>query len=228
MGTASALRRPALLIGMIVVAAPVLGANMPALGTATEWGRVLERLIIVAIAGLSMFYGFRLFAITAADEGSLTAKAGGWQIKLAKVGPGVFFALFGAAIVIYALFKAPTIKSDPSGTEVQGALPNVAGVTEDGRSRALRALNSIRKISEGSNPSLAVPERSQLASASGALEPLQATLIDSIAGEGAYNQWRHLSDLQQVPDDSFGKAMKEDAVRKRFNLVNQLMEQTKN
>jgi hypothetical protein len=225
---AASMLQHALLVGAIAMTAPALAAGLPELGTATELGRVLERLAIVAIAGLSMFYGFRLFAITTTDDGSLMARAGGWQIKLAKIGPGVFFAFFGAAIIIYALFKAPMVKSDATGTEVHGALPNVAGVSEDNRRRALTALNSIRKISEGSNPSLAVPERSQLASASAALESVQAALVDSIAGEGAYNQWRHLSDLQQAPDDSYADAMKDDAVSKRFNLVNQLMMQTTN
>ncbi len=65
---------------------------------------VLERFVIDAGGILSIFLGFRLFFVS-----ELKSEAGGkfssqlFNLSLTKVGPGVFFALFGAYILATTL-----------------------------------------------------------------------------------------------------------------------------
>ena len=68
--------------------------------------RGIERLLIVVFGGVSMLLGYRLFRITAQNTGQLIAKKGGhFSIQLSQIGPGVFFALFGSAVLAYALLR---------------------------------------------------------------------------------------------------------------------------
>lgn len=67
--------------------------------------RHFERLLIVVAGGLSIYLGYRMFlAIPRAVKAPETGEAklelpGGVSIYVTRVGPGVFFALFGAVIL---------------------------------------------------------------------------------------------------------------------------------
>jgi hypothetical protein len=63
--------------------------------------RALERVIAVIIGGLSIYLGYRLFlAVKATGEGTGEVKLpGNVAVMVSRVGPGVFFALFGAVVV---------------------------------------------------------------------------------------------------------------------------------
>lgn len=65
--------------------------------------RGVERLITVIFGGLSIYWGFRLFDRVYQTSGELEAKGASFSINLRKVGPGVFFALFGMAIMVSSL-----------------------------------------------------------------------------------------------------------------------------
>ncbi len=63
--------------------------------------RAVERLLVVAIGGLAIYFGYRLFLSMPSRDRS-TGKLelpGGTSIMLSRVGPGVFFALFGAVVI---------------------------------------------------------------------------------------------------------------------------------
>jgi hypothetical protein len=68
-------------------------------------------LTILAGGILSIYLGYRLFILAAgakASDGAFRFKD--WaEIKLTKVAPGVFFALFGAAILIYSVSRPEQI-----------------------------------------------------------------------------------------------------------------------
>jgi hypothetical protein len=69
--------------------------------------RASERLLAVIIGGLGIFLGYRLFLRIPeqkAGEGKITFP-GGASIFATRVGPGVFFAMFGAASVGVSLVK---------------------------------------------------------------------------------------------------------------------------
>lgn len=63
--------------------------------------REVERMLGVAIGGLSIFLGYRLFlSLPQAKPGEGRVHLpGGISVYLSRVGPGVFFALFGAILV---------------------------------------------------------------------------------------------------------------------------------
>lgn len=63
--------------------------------------RALERLLVVLAGGLSIYLGYRLFiAMPNAERGSgKVSLPGGVSIFLSRVGPGVFFSLFGAVVI---------------------------------------------------------------------------------------------------------------------------------
>jgi len=85
--------------------------------------RILERIFAVAIGGLSMYFGYRLL-IKEPDQSKSRGKftlPGGISIDLSRVGPGVFFALFGAIVVALSLYNTitytETITNNPTDSE---------------------------------------------------------------------------------------------------------------
>jgi len=63
--------------------------------------RAIERLLVVIAGGLAIYLGYRLFiAMPNAERGSGKVNLpGGVSIFLSRVGPGVFFSLFGAVVI---------------------------------------------------------------------------------------------------------------------------------
>jgi len=63
--------------------------------------RVIERILAIVVGGICIYLGYRLFLrIPEQKEGEAEIKfPGDISIYIARVGPGVFFALFGAVIV---------------------------------------------------------------------------------------------------------------------------------
>lgn len=69
--------------------------------------RMIERVFIVLVGGLSVYLGYLLFkSIPERHADASEARfflPGDISVHLSRIGPGVFFALFGAAIVIYSV-----------------------------------------------------------------------------------------------------------------------------
>ena len=87
--------------------------------------RMGERLLGVVIGGMSVFLGYRLFAKVPmkTDSSGKLILPGGTKIFLSRVGPGVFFSLFGAAIVVTAFTRGVEMTSRVSvtSTDATGA-----------------------------------------------------------------------------------------------------------
>jgi hypothetical protein len=67
--------------------------------------RVIERILAVIIGGLSIYLGYRLF-IKLPEQKDSEGKVvlpGDISIFFSRVGPGVFFSFFGAAVVVVSL-----------------------------------------------------------------------------------------------------------------------------
>lgn len=93
--------------------------------------RALERILSVLVGALCVYLGYRLFLhIPEQREGQGKIEfPGGVSVFVARVGPGVFFALFGAMIVGLSLTKGIAV-SRPGGGEQQvyaGLSPGSAG-----------------------------------------------------------------------------------------------------
>ncbi|XSG84860.1 MAG: hypothetical protein ACPW60_14165 [Methylohalobius sp. ZOD2] len=63
--------------------------------------RILERMIAVAIGGIAIYLGYRLFyAVDTTGDGRIEVKLPrDLTVMISRIGPGVFFALFGAGVV---------------------------------------------------------------------------------------------------------------------------------
>ena len=78
--------------------------------------RMVERLTAVLIGGFSIWLGYRLFFHLPFDkdqEGQLVLP--GVKIVLSRVGPGVFFAAFGTAVLFYSLANKVEVVNHADG-----------------------------------------------------------------------------------------------------------------
>lgn len=133
-------------------------------------GRIAERLIIVVIAGLSFYFGYRLFNIKSSkseEEAEFSYKT--FLIKLKKVGPGVFFSLFGSAIVITSLINPLSYNAEVKQPYIENDGPpiNSFKYLSDSEKNDLRrwiiSLNFITSIAEFPiNHNITSPDRSLL------------------------------------------------------------------
>lgn len=81
--------------------------------------RGAERLLIVLCSGLCVWLGYRLFQSLPAVHGSSgQLELPSAKLVISKVGPGVFFALFGALILWQAVLAQLKIDPTPSGARV--------------------------------------------------------------------------------------------------------------
>lgn len=92
--------------------------------------RALERLLGVLIGGVAIYLGYRLFLKLPeqTDSQGKIILPGGVNIFLSRIGPGVFFALFGAALVAISFQKAVQV-------ELPGVAP-IALITTNGTAPA--------------------------------------------------------------------------------------------
>ncbi|MDZ7754075.1 MAG: hypothetical protein U5S82_21150 [Gammaproteobacteria bacterium] len=75
--------------------------------TLTLAAGALTRLVALGIGAFLCYLGFRLFSevpVPAEGEAELSGVRG-MTIKLTRVGPGVFFALFGTVVVVWSLSR---------------------------------------------------------------------------------------------------------------------------
>ena len=79
--------------------------------------RATERLFSVVIGGFSIFLGYHLFLrlpnLPSDGEGKFELP-GGVSIYISRIGPGIFFALFGTALVGFSLFNPLSIEQGGS------------------------------------------------------------------------------------------------------------------
>jgi hypothetical protein len=81
-----------------------------------------QRILSILIGGMLIYFGYRLFLSLPGkrgrDGGSGEFSLGGAnKVKLSKVGPGVFFAIFGAGLIAYSFAK-------PMKVNIPGAVPS--------------------------------------------------------------------------------------------------------
>jgi hypothetical protein len=90
--------------------------------------RALERILAVVIGGVCVYLGYRLFLhIPEQKEGEGKINLpGDVSIYVTRVGPGVFFALFGTGIVALALYHGITYAGPDRFSENASVQDNVS------------------------------------------------------------------------------------------------------
>jgi hypothetical protein len=102
---------------------------------APEVLRMIERIIVVCGGVLCIFLGYLLFRIAALrQDSSGKFKSAFFELTATKVGPGVFFALFGAYI-LYGSLNHPissefTNSVDSSGAPLEARVAAIAKLTD--------------------------------------------------------------------------------------------------
>lgn len=97
--------------------------------------RMVERILGVLIGGVLIYFGYRLF-LSLAGKGGRDHAAGefsfaGNKIKLSRVGPGVFFALFGAGLIVFSLVKPVSLTVSPRAAKTtSNPKPGVIAASE--------------------------------------------------------------------------------------------------
>ncbi len=72
---------------------------------------MLYRMLIVLGGILCIYFGYRLFYVIKTKQGDFKIKTGqNYELSLSDVAPGVFFALFGAGVLVFSLSNGITIK----------------------------------------------------------------------------------------------------------------------
>ena len=165
-------------------------------------GRVIERLIICVFGGVSLVCGWNLFRVGIADRQTAELAVKDWRIKLQRVGPGVFFALFGAAVLVVSLRSpvsiGPQIASFQQTKNESAAPPMVPmsaivyeaeGEKEDAEKRLLDSVLAIntyeRTMTQERLKELTEPEKQALDKSKRALDQLKNSLISAKFGNDA-------------------------------------------
>ena len=134
--------------------------------------RMLERLAAVIIGGVSVYLGYRLFQTvkaTGEDSGSVKLP-GDVTVMVSRVAPGVFFALFGAIVVVmsYAYpFSYEQGLLAGGGATISGAgpVPTLASATgnvedlESDRNRVRRHIKFLNEVPDLLDPALSDGQR---------------------------------------------------------------------
>jgi len=69
--------------------------------------RLCERIFAVGIAGVTIYFGFKLFTLLPTQsDNSGKISLPGFKVVLSKVGPGIFFAALGS-LILYQSFTSP-------------------------------------------------------------------------------------------------------------------------
>lgn len=160
------------------------------------YGRIAERILIVLFGGLCLLFGFLLFSRVTQTQGDLEAKGGDkLYLRLRNVGPGVFFALFGAAVLVSSLAFQFSLDNFKPGKGTQqsslsvrlGVSPTTISQVDITKSRIAALSALLTFYGDHSAKALEGAERSALLQALPILDDLRADFIDSVFGEGAYN-----------------------------------------
>src|SRR5262249_51946777 len=141
-------------------------------------GRLLERLLVVFFAGLSVYLGYRLFVqipTLRESSGEVKFPALDMTAKVTRVGPGVFFAIFGVAVLLSSYIHPISVESVPAKTESAGTGVGEVGTfkgmntTQSEQDELLRqrliahAVGSLNKLQGGISTKLTDAEKSDCA-----------------------------------------------------------------
>jgi len=88
---------------------------------------VLYRVSIVIGGILCIYFGYKLFYIAKEKQGDFKIKTGGsTEVSVSDVAPGVFFALFGAGILVFSITNGISVDSKTTSPAPTGTSPGLA------------------------------------------------------------------------------------------------------
>ncbi|WFP51195.1 hypothetical protein PL263_04000 [Methylomonas sp. EFPC3] len=182
-------------------------------------GRIVERIIIVIFAGISITLGWKLFAFPLNDVGEAEVKRKDFSFVIKRIAPGVFFALFGATVLLVSLIKSPSIDfADNPSIEKLLNMPALVNnqnsiLTSTGQRhlklfeyngaadisgekellRLIRSLNTAIRVAtlNGNDQRVLGPALDDLKGAAENLEKLRNNILVERLGEEDVNLWKN-------------------------------------
>ena len=185
---------------------------------------------------LCLFLGYRLFVAYAADVTKAEITGKGFKFKAERVGPGIFFAAFGAAVLVYSLISPVHISQDyfggsapTTGANGNGSLStstgqafNYAGAVDVGgdavsvAKQRLQSLVTVEQIAAMNSGDQA----SKLAQANIGIQALKAALIQDIFGKDRLVEWQALVSMRNFRDKELSDKLATDPkLRKNFQEI---------
>lgn len=157
-----------------------------------------ERLLITISGALAIYLGYRLFRLGIFESQSALVKTDSMQLKIAKVGPGIFFALFGTYLLLQVLSSPLAIGGNADrrefsylGSDVGEALSSV------------QALNTIIEIGDLSvDEALQPHQRADLSDSAALLIAVRDELRLVNIGAASLSLWRTHGDAFMTNPDS--------------------------
>jgi hypothetical protein len=183
--------------------------------------RSLERLGIIAVSGLSIWSGYRLFSIVTEAEASGRFEAKGVQFTIQRVGPGVFFALFGCLVLLYALASPMKLSSkgqrNEEGPNFSYGLP---GKGKPSYEPTMGAINRLKLLATQARiATLSENEHRLLADASDYLRLAQQCLTDAEFGPGTYAEYDVVLGMCQKDPGQCDNYLRSEGKRTWFERV---------
>ncbi len=173
--------------------------------------RFIERLAAVLIGGMSIFLGYRLFHdVPEAHDSSGKLEAISASIVLTHVGPGVFFALFGAVAIGLSLFRPLQLTQGtadrPVGSYsyVGSAMPKSQDTRADDRVRLRKEMLLLNSIPATLRQDLPGHERDSvlrgIARAKlGLMKPVWGTPEEGFGEFSQFERWVQEGELSSPP-----------------------------
>lgn len=115
------------------------------------WSRAVERILIVVFSGISLILGWSLFRLGILQDQSATFASKSLSIRLQKVGPGIFFALFSVVGFTVAINRPLNLKefaSQPTADKAAQTafeVSSAAGV-ESTNEITIQAVNTLEQL----------------------------------------------------------------------------------
>lgn len=178
--------------------------------------RFLERILAVAIGGLAIYLGYRLFSLVPESrdgEGRVTL-AKDVSLVVSRVGPGVFFALFGAGAVGLSLHEGVDVTVRAAPTEEIGPAVDFHGAglsaemddRADARMLLRREIAILNTLPELLDPDLPAQDRTHVEQA---IPRIKLALMRPLWGEASagwgtpedFERWRREGRPGAPPDE---------------------------
>ncbi len=156
------------------------------------YGRVIERLLITGFGGVSLILGWNLFrAGILTDQVAELSKADA-VVRLQKVGPGVFFALFGTIVLTCGLLRPVELTAGRGSVgDSTYVVARYSGPSAQEAKKAVTALNTILDIvrAPSSKAELSSADIADLMAVRSDVELLRNDIVRSTIGVAPFEVW---------------------------------------
>jgi hypothetical protein len=165
--------------------------------------RCIERILTVLIYGCSLGFGWNLFRVGIVTEQQGELSSGNWKITLKKVGPGVFFALFGVIGLITSVSSplrvgSPVSENSRPSAKVEGFSYEASGLNQRDVDE-IRAINTLLSQLERHPPASTPPEQEAAQKAAKILEDRKDRILSQTFP--SYERYQQIkASLREHPD----------------------------